>query len=147
MNARPDTNAVLNKLLILHNRSLPEYLAFAPPWHLRNNGPFLDVLTNVVTLQKAMVDRIGSLLLANGVAPDYGEFPMSFTALHDLSPEFLLKKMVERQETEILYIEKCVSLLSMAPYAQAVAQEALGEAKGHLAALKEVTASEPAFVQ
>jgi hypothetical protein len=68
---------------------------------------------------------------------------MSFTSLHDLSADYLLKLTIERQKKVISAIEKLADMLSSAPYAQAAAREALGEAKGHLENLEEA-AAEPA---
>ena len=62
-----------------------------------------------------------------------------FTGWHDLSVEWLVNKLIERQQKTILIIEKIVTQLNLAPYAQAVAKEVLGQAKGHLENLQEVT--------
>jgi hypothetical protein len=70
---------------------------------------------------------------------------MNFTGYNDLSVKFLLEKIIERQEKSIAMIEKIADLLATAPYAQAAAREALGEAKGHLENLQEA-AAEPAGV-
>ena len=123
---------VLNKLLILHTRSLPMYLSYAQPWQVRNHPRFMETLENIVHLQQDMADRLATLVVENHGQTEFGEFPMHFTGLHDLSVEYVLGQCIERQKKEIAIIEKCVSLLALAPYAQAVAQEALGEAKGHL---------------
>ena len=132
------TNDILNRLLIIHARSLPMYLSYAAPWQVRRHPRFMETLENVVFLQKQMVDRLATLVLENGGLVENGEFPMWFTGLHDLSVEYLLSQVILRQKKEIAYIEKCVQLLNRAPYAQAIAQEALGEAKGNLQALEEV---------
>jgi hypothetical protein len=103
----------------------------------------METLQNIVHLQQDMSDRLATLILENGGQIDYGEFPMHFTGLHDLSVEYVLKQCIERENKEITMIEKCVTLLAMAPYAQAVAQEALGEAKGHLEALEATAQADP----
>ena len=136
------TNDVLNKLLVIHTRSLPMYLSYALPWQVKNHPRFKEALENIVHLQQDMADRLATLVLDNGGNLDFGEFPMHFTGLHDLSVEYVLGQCIERQRKEVAIIEKCVSLLAMAPYAQAVAQEALGEAKGHLESLQAVTREE-----
>jgi hypothetical protein len=137
------TNDILNKLHVIHTRSLPMYLSYAPPWQVRNHPRFRETLENIVHLQQDMADRLATLILENGGQVDYGEFPMHFTGLHDLSVEYLLKQCIEREKKGIAIIEKCVSLLALAPYAQAVAQEALGEAKGHLEALEAAAQADP----
>ncbi len=89
-------------------------------------------MERIVSNQRAMVDRLGRMVLDNGAPVSYGEFPMLFTAYHDISFDYLLKLLIERQEKEIRIIEKYVGLLRMSPVAHALAQEALGESKAHL---------------
>jgi hypothetical protein len=138
---RPSTTEVLNRLLVLHMRALPMYLSYAPPYQLYQNERAKAVLDQIVEDQKRTVDRLGTLILDSGGTVDYGEFPMSFTSLHDLSLTYLLKLLIERQQKSIAACEKLADQLSMAPYAQAAAREAVGEAKGHLDNLLELQAS------
>jgi hypothetical protein len=49
--------------------------------------------------------------------------------------------LIDRQQKTILACEKLADALSMAPYAQAAAREAVGEAKGHFENLQELQAS------
>ena len=51
-----------------------------------------------------------------------------------------MNKLIERQQKTIILIERIVGELNLAPYAQAVAKEVLGQAKGHLENLQEVAA-------
>jgi len=137
----PSTTQILNRLLVLHMRSLPMYLSYAPPYELARHVQAKAVLDQIVEDQKRTVDRLGTLILDSGGTIDYGEFPMSFTSLHDLSLSYLLKLLVERQQKQVVVCEKLAEQLSMAPYAQAAAREVVGEAKGHLENLREVQAS------
>lgn len=137
----PSTTDVLNRLLVLHLRSLPMYLSYAPPYQLARNEHAKSVLDQIVDDQKRTIDRLGTLILDNGGIVDNGEFPMAFTSLHDLSLAYLLKLMIVRQQKFILVSERLADGLSLAPYAQAAAREAVGEAKGHLENLQELQAS------
>ena len=134
----PSTIEVLNRLLVLHERSLPVYLSYAPPDRLASNPNAKAVLDQIVEDQKRTIDRLATIVLDSGGTVDYGEFPMSFTALHDLSLDYLLKLLIERQTKFVAACENLANLLAAAPYAQAAAREALGEAKGHLENLKEL---------
>lgn len=136
----PTTSDLLNRLLVLHERSLPMYLSYAQPEGLLANSKAWAVVTQMVEDQKRTVDRIATLILDGGGLVDRGKFPMDFTGYNDLSVEFLVKKCIERQERTIGAIERIAELLARAPYAQAAAREALGEAKGHLENLHEVAA-------
>jgi hypothetical protein len=137
----PSTTEILNRLLVLHMRSLPMYLGYAPPYQLYQNAKAKAVLDQIVDDQKRTIDRLGKMILDNNGTVDYGEFPMSFTSLHDLSLPYLLKILIERQQRSITACEKLADSLSMAPYAQAAAREIVGEAKGHLENLQELQAS------
>ena len=137
----PSTTEILNRLLVLHMRSLPMYLSYAPPHELSRHERAKSVLNQIVEDQKRTIDRLGTLILDNGGTVDYGEFPMSFTSLHDLSLSYLLKLLIERQQKHVIACERLADQLSMAPYAQAAAREAVGEAKGHLENLQELQAS------
>ena|SRR5687768_7621541 len=136
----PSTIEVLNRLLVLHERSLPMYLSYAAPDRMRAQPEATAVLGQIVEDQKRTIDRLATIVLDSGGMIDSGEFPMAFTGLHDLSLEYLLKLMVERQKKLVAACENLANLLAAAPYAQAAAREALGEAKGHLQNLDELKA-------
>ena len=88
-----------------------------------------------------MADRIGELLWESGRPVEFGEFPLAYTALHDLSCDYLLGRLIEQQSRTVAEIQGCVEALRLMPLAQTLAQEALGEAKGHLDSLRELRRS------
>ena len=137
------TIEALNKLYVLHHRSLPVYLHYAPPYQLARNAKASATLGQIVADQTRTADQLATLVLDSGGQIDPGEFPMWFTGLHDLSVEYLVAKLSERQERFIAACEQLAESLTLAPYAQAAAREAVGEAKGHLDNLREL-AAEPA---
>ncbi len=63
---------------------------------------------------------------------------MAFTDTHDLSLDYLLTEMAYYQKQDIAAIERCVADLAGDPEARALAEEALGNARGHLASLEEL---------
>ena len=71
-----------------------------------------------------------------------GEFPLEFTSLHDLSIDYLLGILIQRQENDITAIQECIEPLGSAPLAQALAEESLGAAKGNLDSLQELVAAQ-----
>jgi hypothetical protein len=133
-----DTNEILNRLLAIHHRSLAMYLSYAPPWWAYGQDEAARVLERIVGNQKRMVDRLGQMILDGGATVSYGEFPMLFTAYHDVSFDFLLNLLLERQKKEIAVISRYADQLRMAPLANALAMEALGESKAHLDMLEEL---------
>jgi hypothetical protein len=133
-----DTNEVLNRLMLLHRRSLPMYLNWAQPWSDRGDQQAQEALSHIVADQQYLVDRIATLILDNNGVIDPGEFPLVYTGYHDLSLDYLLQKMIAHQKQDIEDIEECVDMLRLAPMAKSVAEESLGAAKGHLESLEEL---------
>jgi hypothetical protein len=135
-----DTNAVVNRLLVLHHRSLPMYLGYAAPWMQRGREAAKETLQQIVAAHRQMVDRLGEMILEHGGTIEFGRFPFAYASLHDLSLDYLWSKLVTFQERAVAELQASVEELRLAPLAQALAQEALGEAKGHLESLREVAA-------
>ena len=136
----PSTTDILNRLLVLHERSLPMYLSYAPPSDLAAHDKARAVLSQIVEDQRRTIDRLATLILDGGGLVDHGEFPLAFTSLHDLSLAYLLKLLIDRQRKTALVCEKLADQLALAPFAQAAAREAVGEAKGHFDNLLELQA-------
>lgn len=135
---QPSTIDILNRLLVLHDKSLPMYLGYAAPWTIGNDAAAKEVLALIVADQKLMVDRIGKEIIEEGGAASHGRFPLIYTGWHDLSFDFLVKKMIGCQKQDIAAIEDCIAKLAHAPAAKALAEESLGAAKGHLESLQEL---------
>jgi len=132
------TNQLLNRLLVIHNRSLPIYLRSAVPWWADRGQHARATLDQIVADQQHMVDRIGTLIIENNGRVELGEFPISFTALHDLSGDFLVLKMCEYQRQSVAAIERIVARLADQPRPHALAQQAFGMAQAHLDMLDEL---------
>lgn len=141
-----DTNAILNRLLILHHRSLPMYLGYAQPWIQRQQEPAQETVRMIIEDQKRTVDRLGLMIIARNGEVEYGEFPLAFAALHDLSFDYLLRRLIRAQQDMVDEINRLVDPLADVPLAQAAAQESLGQAKAHLESLEEL-AREPVVAE
>lgn len=137
------TTEILQRLLILHHRSLPMYLRYAQAERQYDEqyAEAWRVLMSIVADQEQVTDEIGELLIERNVPVRYGEFPIRFTAYHDLSFAYLVRRLIEQQLSELEQIRECVSLLTRDPLAQALAERALGAAKAHLEALQELQRS------
>lgn len=139
-----DTNAALNRLLILHHRSLAAYLSYAIPWLHRDNQAALEVMQSIAADHRAVVDRLGERIIDGGGMVNYGHFPLRYAALHDLSVDYLVTRLVEFEKQLIAEVSKCADRLRMNPEVHAIALESLGEAKAHLQSLEELTAGRAA---
>ena len=132
-----ETNEVLNILTVLHSRSLATYLMYAKPWY-NGNDDAQETLELIAEQHRNTADRLATLILENGGDVASGEYPMQFTSLHDLGIDYLLKLIIRHQSELVGQIEHCVEQLSTAPMAKEIAEEILGEAKGHLEALEDL---------
>ncbi len=128
---------LLNRLLAIHQRSFPTYLCSAPPFTGEPDEKASETLAQIVEDQTGMAKRIISLLLSSGGHPESGDFPMEFTDMHDLTIDFIVRRAVGYQVQDVASIAACVDALRLAPTAHALAEEALGMAKGHLESLEE----------
>lgn len=129
---------VLNRLLVLHHRSLPAYLDYASPTWDRGDGRAREVLQTIVAEQQQMADRLGEMIIEGDGSVQFGGFPLRFTAYHDLSFDYLLPQLIEHQQRHVAAIEEGVAQLASAPRAQSLAQEALEMAQQHLGLLEEL---------
>ena len=132
-----DTVRTLNQLLAIHGSSLPMYLASAPPHRQAGDERAWECLRNIIEDQRTMIDKLADYVEELGGTPNHGEYSMDFTGMHDLSMEFILRDVTERQQREIGWIEHLSGKLESDATAKALAQEALGAAKAHLQSLEE----------
>jgi len=130
-------NEALNRLLMIHNRSLVSYVKDARPWNGYGEvDDATELLDAIVTEQRRVVDEIGELLVERNYATSNGEYPLSYTALNDLSFAYLLRKLITEQRKTISTIESIVEQLDEDPQGLVLAQRALGAAKAHLEMLE-----------
>jgi hypothetical protein len=132
---------LLNRVLVVHNRSLPRYLCDAVPYFKYGQHHRADTLDAIARDQVQVVDRIGSYLTDQNAVYNLGEYPMVFTAYHDVSFEWILPVLIDRQRRMINYLQHCAEQLNLAPMAKALVEETVGMAKGHLEMLEELKAS------
>lgn len=85
-----------------------------------------------------MSDRLAAMVLDEGGQLQLGEFPMTFTDLHDLSTDYLVPQVMAHQQDDLAVIQAAADQLRDAPAARAIAEEALGAALGHLDCLAEL---------
>ena len=136
--ARPDPTDVLARLFLVVYRSLPMYLVDAIPWTHPSNERAQQALSGIVADERLYAQRIADLILRHRGRIETGDFPMEFTDLNLLSLDFLLTEMVRCQRRDIGLIERCVADLAGDAEARALAQEILGNARGHLETLQEL---------
>lgn len=138
MSPSPDTIDVLNRVLVLLQRSFPQYLRYARPYIPTGREDAMRTIEEIVIGQDSLAERIEQYVLESGGRPDPGRFPIEFTDTHDLAIDFLIREAIGYHQEDIANLEQCVERLRLAPAAQSLAVEALGMAKGHLESLEEL---------
>jgi bacterioferritin (cytochrome b1) len=136
------TIRVLNQLLGCLCRSLPAYLADARPWAQSGDQQLHAAIDRLVADQDRYAKRVGEAIVELGGRPDPGSFPKGFAAKNDLSLTFLRQEVLDRQEQDIATIEACAAELEGDAALHALAEEILGNAKGHRDILKEMIGAE-----
>lgn len=131
-----DPNPLLNEVLVILHRSLPMYLGHAAPWVAYGDEQAQQTLERLVADQKEYVGRLSALLVQRRQTIELGEFPMTFTDLHDLALEFLIKRLIAHQRRDVQAIEACVPRLAGDVEGQVLVEEILGNARGHLEMLE-----------
>ncbi len=138
--AEPEIYRALNRLLTILERSMPMYLSYASPWVRRGDSKAVTALEAIVEQQRKLAERVAELVLQRGPI-NLGEFPVEFYDTHDLSLDYLLSRLVDYQRRDVAALERCVDDLQSDRPSAAVAEEALGAARGHLEILEELAAS------
>ena len=133
---QPDSNQALNQVLIALHRSLPLYLGFADPWVTFGNEEPRRVLSRVVADNQEGVDRLTALLDSRRYTIDFGEFPMNFTSLHDVSLDYLVTQLGEDQLREVQLFESSLERLTDDPEGREVVAEILTRSRRHLHSLE-----------
>jgi hypothetical protein len=128
---------VLNELLRTLCGSLTAYLADARPWTQSDDRQLRAALDHLVADQQRYARRVSEAITAQGGRPEPGRFPMNFTAKHDLSLEYLLSEVIEGQKRDVSAIEHCAAQLEDIALLHSLAEEILGNARGHLEVLQE----------
>lgn len=139
MDPKQPTDA-LNRLLQILYRSLPVYLHGKQIWSPRGREEIGRELEEIAADYRMYVEKIVSLVYDGGGCVDPGQFPLDFTSMHDLSVEYLFRELVRRQGRDVAAIERCVDDLETWPEARSLAEEVLGNARGHLDNLEELAA-------
>jgi hypothetical protein len=131
-----ETLAVLNRIMHVLCRSLPMYLSDAKPWVAPERQQAECVLEDLVADQRTYAQRVAEAIVEQGGRPDPGRFPMEFAAINDLALDYLLEAAARRQRSDVALLERCAADLAGQPALCALAEEILGNAKGHLEILE-----------
>ncbi len=128
--------STLNQLLGVLCRSLPAYLADARPWSRLGSWKAQTAIDRLVADLRMYVRRVAEQIDSLGGCPDSGRFPTEFTAKNDLAVQFLVGEIIDYLDRDAATIERIATRLENIPAAHALAEEILGNVKGHVDVLK-----------
>jgi hypothetical protein len=137
-----DAIPVLNRLLALLCRSLPAYLADVKTLGHPEGEKVRAALNRLVADERMYAQRVADAIVQCGGRPEPGQFPTEFAAKNDLSLDFLLRQIVAHQDEDVAQIARCAEQLESDSALHALAEEVLGNAKGHLDLLAELVKAE-----
>jgi len=127
---------VLNRMLGVLCRSLPAYLADARPWTRFHRLRIQAAVDRLAADGRMYAERVAEAITRLGGRPDPGRFPTEFSAKNDLAIDFLLREVIDNQEQDTAMLEHCAVELEGVSSLHALAEEILGNARGHLEVLK-----------
>ena len=133
----------LNRLLQLVYRSLPVYLEGVQPWIAPGKEAALELLRRVAADHRRYAERLVSAIRQSGARPEFGSFPAFFTSVHDLSLDYLVRRVRESQRQALQEIDRCTADLAGQSRWQWLADEILGNTQGYLEMLEELGTGDP----
>lgn len=141
-----DVVSHLNRLLAIHYRSLPMYLADAGMWRGSDahDDELAKALKHLVSDYTATCSRIATAILDRAGAVEHTSYSMEFTDTNFLSLDYMLVEIIELLKRDMDQMRRIVVALGDDADAKALAQEALGAAKAHLEILTALAAKQPA---
>lgn len=131
--------ATLNQLLGVLCRSLPVYLSDARPWSRLGSWKTQTALDRLVADLRMYAGRLTEEIDSLGGQPETFVFPADFTGKNDLAIKFLVGEIVDYLKRDADVIERIAARLETVPALHALAEEILGNVKGHVDVLKGMT--------
>ena len=142
---RPNINAILNRLLVTLYRSFPMYLGdTGSAVIMPAETSIKQTVGRIAADYRRYAQQLVELIQDRRAQPDFGDFPLVFTDTHDLSFEYLLSELIYYQKQDIAAAQECVRELASDAAARALAEEILGNMRGHLESLESLEAQAPA---
>jgi bacterioferritin (cytochrome b1) len=128
----------LNRLLPALNRSLAVYLSYAPPWTPPGCESLHEAVARVAADHLWYCERLVETVRALRGTPQFGEFPSRYGDLHDLAINYSARQLVAELRGNLPLIEDCVAATAGVAPARELAEEILGNTRGHLELLEKL---------
>jgi hypothetical protein len=146
--AEQTANDILNHLVGRVYRSLLQYSVECSPWSALSESvgsaaPEEQIVEQIAARQQSFVGRLVELLTNRGETVDLGNFPDN-SALHYVSLDFLLGKLIADEQQIVAELEAAQGGLHHDPEAATLVSELLAAEHSNIARLRELAAKTPA---
>jgi len=136
---------LLNRVAVLHHRSLPTYLTYARPWVRAGSEAKAGIIDDMAADHHDLVQRILRVLEADDRPVMLGDFPMDYTDLNDLSLDFILQELTHYERRLLNTLQEIASWMDRDESSYLLVNMAIGMAMGHLENLAEANGDSPAM--
>jgi hypothetical protein len=142
---RPGANRTLSDLVGLLGSSLAMYVADAGIWSYPGEEVIKLALADLVGDQRSIHDRAAAVLDARNLPVPGREYPIRFTATHDVDLRSLLPRIIEELRRQAAALDAIIESTGGDPAADPetleLAREARGTTLGHLDVLTPLAAA------
>ena len=149
--SRTRWNRALSDMVELLGSSLAMYVADAGIWSYPGGENIKLALADLVADQRSIHDRAAALLDARNLPVPGREYPIRFTATHDVDLRSLLPRMIEELKRQSAALDAIIATGADESEADAetleLAREARGTTLGHLDVLSPLAAAPRAASQ
>lgn len=131
---------MLNRLLPALNCSLARYLEYGNPWAPAGTEAWTAAIHRVAHDHALYAQRLEEVIRELHGRPNFGSFPIRFTAINDLDVRHLAGRVAAELRATLPLLEEAVAAVADVASARHLAEEILGNSRGHLEALDALTA-------
>lgn len=135
---RRGPEGVLAELVRLLGSSLAMYVSDAGIWSYPGDEDLKLALADLVGDQRSVHDRAAALLDARNVPVPGRDFPIRFTATHDVDLRFLLPRILEELRRQASTLDEIIEVSAGDPETLEIAREARGTTLGHCDVLSQI---------
>lgn len=135
---RRGSDVPLAELVRLLGSSLAMYVADAGIWSYPGDEEVKLAVADLVADQRNVHDRAAAVLDSRSVPVPGRDFPIRFTATHDVDLRFLLPRMLEELRRQVIALDGIIEASAEDPETLELGREARGTTLGHCDVLSQI---------
>ena len=135
---RPGPVGSLSELVGLLGSSLAMYVADAGIWSYPGDEDLKLALADLVVDQRSVHDRAAAVLDSRNVPVPGRDYPIQFTATHDVDLRYLMPRILEGLRRQVAMLDGIIEASAGDPETQELAREARGTTLGHCDVLSQI---------